>query len=85
MLGLVNQGANLHFFCPMYVGRAQYFTKPSIKNPTLGHKSADFFLSSAFFGNPLPHPLRTSYMEAPLDASLSEQWRIVQFSGVCKQ
>ena len=41
------------------------FLTPS--TPRHCHKSADFFLiSSAFWGLPPPHQLRTSYMEAPL-------------------
>ena len=40
-LGLVNQGANLRFPAHCTVGRAHYFTKPSLKNPTLEDDSPE--------------------------------------------
>ena len=37
--GLVSQGANLRFpaHCTVGMGREQYFTKPSLKNPILAY------------------------------------------------
>ena len=66
-------------------GERNISPNPASKIPPLVTNQLIFSFHLLFLVIPLPHPLRTSYMEAPLDASLSEQWRIVQCSGVCKQ
>ena len=39
--GFGESGCKFAFSCPLYMGRAQYFAKISIKNPPLGSDKED--------------------------------------------